>query len=409
MRFIYLDNNASTQVHPEVAQAMREWTEGSLSYGNPHAGHFLGERSRIAIANARSQVCSIFGIYEGWRCIFTSGATESINFALKGTMFRLLKARWNQSSAIVYVLTSPVEHSAVDKCLEWLVDLFGPGSVHIEKMHVDSHGVIDTVKLKETLSKRQEGFDLVTCIHTVAETGAVQPIEEISHMVKSKFPSVIFHCDASQSVGKLRNELVRSLARSCDLITVAGHKFHAPKGVGALLIKSCVDIDPLIHGAGQEYGLRGGTENVAYIVGLGKACEIAQKEGIPTSPEAIQKSWDKFEAHLAAAGINFRLNSTAPERSPFTINFSIDGFHGPNLVKGLGNRGQENICVCFSAGSACHSRGGPSPSKVLQAMGVEPRYSVSGIRLSLGKLSTEAELDEGLHALASYIVNSLER
>jgi cysteine desulfurase len=240
----------------------------------------------------------------------------------------------------------------------------------------------------------------------VAETGAVQPIEEISRIVKKSHPNVIFHTDASQSVGKLENELLVSLSRSCDLITVAGHKFHAPKGVGALLIKDIIDIDPLLHGAGQEYGLRGGTENVAAIVGLGKACELSKVKPNPDFLESIKAGWNKFSNRLNSAGIDFRLNSTAPQRSPFTINFSVSGLDAPALVKSIGHAG--GIRVCFSAGSACHSRGGPSPSKVLQVMGLDPRYSISGIRLSFGKLNDIEDVDEAFTILASHIIVAIK-
>lgn len=404
MRFIYIDNNASTQVHREVVEVMRVWTESSSSYGNPHAGHFLGDKSREAIDNARLQVLGTFGISGGWRCVFTSGATESVNFAHKGIVFNLMRRR-NEKNKPIRILTSPVEHGAVDSCLRWLVELLGADSIRVEKMLVDPHGIIDVQSLRNTLTNNDFTVDLITCIHTVAETGAVQPIEEISRIVRESHPNVIFHTDASQSVGKLENELLVSLSRSCDLITVAGHKFHAPKGVGALLIKNIIGIDPLLHGAGQEYGLRGGTENVAAIVGLGKACELSKVKPSSDYLESIKSGWNKFSNRLDSAGIDFRLNSTAPQRSPFTINFSVAGLDAPALVKSIGNA--DGIRVCFSAGSACHSRGGPSPSKVLQAMGLDPRYSTSGIRLSFGKLNELQDVDEAFTILASYIISAI--
>jgi cysteine desulfurase len=359
------------------------------------------------MSRAREQVLSVFGVSDGWKCVFTSGASESINFALKGIAFHLHKLKRNRP---IRLLTSPVEHGAVDKCLDWLQELLGPDGFVVEKVSVDSHGVINIQELEERMNDSSVPVDLVTFIHTVAETGAVQPIQEVSRIIKTYHPKSLFHCDASQSVGKLRNELLYSLPSSCDLITVAGHKFHAPKGIGALLLKDSVAIDPLIHGAGQEFGLRGGTENVACIVGLGKACEIATLEATPFDHKSILKAWKRFEAKLTEAGVDFRLNSTAPERSPFTLNFSVNGLDGPSLVREVGNQkyAGRGINICFSAGSACHSRGMPAASKVLNAMGLDSRYSTSGIRLSLGKLNKEEEVEEAFILIASHIINSLK-
>jgi cysteine desulfurase len=209
-------------------------------------------------------------------------------------------------------------------------------------------------------------------------------------------------------VEKLSQDCLGSVGVHADLITVAGHKFGAPKGIGALLVRNEVmgRIDPIIHGAGQEFNMRGGTENVASIVGLGAACELASKSIIPEmEPAAIL--WETIRTILDSFQVDYRLNSTSPVRSPYTVNFSVAGLNGPQLVSQLGNDNKFGVKICFSAGSACHSRGGPSPSKVLASMGLESKYSTSGIRLSIGKSNSTEKLVSAGEIIARHICESL--
>ena len=381
----YLDNNASTKSDPAVVDAMMPWLDGT-KFGNPHAGHFMGAVHREAMDVARMQILDTMCLSSSlFKCIFTSSASESNNMAVKGAVFAAI--RRNASATIV---CSPVEHGSVDGAIAWLVAMFKIGVIVLP---VDAHGVVELNNVKLPADTC-----LVTCIHTVAETGAVQPVAALGALVRSQCPEAVYHVDAAQSVGKLMDLTELGCA---DLITVAAHKFHGPKGVGALVVRnSAIDrIDPLIHGAGQEYGLRGGSENVAFIVGIGEAADRA-KGGF--GPEPAQALWKTLSAALVTAGIDHRLNSTAPNKSPSTINFSVAHLNGPAVVSKAG-RGESP--VCFSAGSACHSRGGPTPSKVLEAMNLELKYAASGLRLSINKHMTVDEAVEAGNIVANILID----
>ena len=394
---LYFDNNASTQIDPRVVECMQPWNDGTL-YGNPHAGHFFGEIARSAISKARTQVLETFGVLEpDWKCVFTSGASESNNMALKGLVFNLVRKQSVTQQPIV-IVTTEVEHSTVDKCLDWLTGLF---NVKVLKLGVDSTG---TIKDAEKLFSETEHLDILTCIHCVAETGTIQPIAEIGRLFKAKFPKSIFHIDASQSVGKVNQTVLENLHHVVDMITIAGHKFHGPKGSGALIIRSSVAdrIDPLIHGAGQEYGLRGGTENVANIVGLGRACELARTghHACDMSTPA-QLLWESISAELEKGGLEYRTNSISNMQTPYTLNFSVKGMNGPAVVAKLGN--DESLRICFSAGSACHSRGEPAPSKVLSAMGIHKDYAASAVRVSLSRDIDSQDIVKGGKLIGEHI------
>ena len=395
---IYFDNNASTRIDPRVVDAMKDWNDGTL-YGNPHAGHFLGDISRKAISHARSQVMDVFGVSEpDWKCVFTSGASESNNMALKGLVFNMVRMR---KAKPIVIATTEVEHSTIDKCIDWLGQMF---DVKVIKLSVDATGVVnDALRIFD----ENAHIDILSCIHCVAETGTVQPILEIGHLFKERFPDAIFHCDASQSIGKIGNEVLQSMKEVVDMITIAGHKFHGPKGSGALLVRSSIadHMDPLIHGAGQEFGLRGGTENVANIVGLGRACEIATEHDNTDEPTPMQLLWEAISDELKAGDLEFRTNSTAKVQTPYTLNFSVRGMNGPSVVAALGNGDQKRIC--FSAGSACHSRGEPTPSKVLSAMRLPQEFASSAVRISLTRGLLREHILEGGRLIGEHIRLSL--
>lgn len=396
---IYWDNNASTNVSLPVIEAMRPWVDGSL-YGNPHAGHDMGKTSRDAIHLARENVLSVFGLAGSpeWRCVFTSGATESNNLAIKGVVFhnRSPLSEFTNRPPLT-IITTPVEHASVDNILVWLRDLFQE-MVCVVVLPVDEHGVVDLVEADRTLSNIDNAV-LFTCIHVVAETGACQPVAALAKLVKSKFPSIVVHTDASQSVGKLCNNVLSEVAEHVDLITVAGHKFHGPKGVGALIIRSGTSLTPLIHGAGQEFGLRGGTENVANIVGLGAACAEVVNSNDPIDCAMIDFLIACIHTEFAKRNLNnYKINSTAKCRSAYTVNLSVAGLDGPGLVRALAKNK-----ICISAGSACHSRGPPAPSKVLAAMGMDSEYTTSGIRLSISKFTKHEEISHTVSEIVSHI------
>jgi cysteine desulfurase len=391
---IYFDNNASTRIDPRVVDAMKDWNDGTL-YGNPHAGHFLGDISRKAISHARNQVMKVFGMSEPeWKCVFTSGASESNNMALKGLVFNMARKRIGKP---IVIATTEVEHSTIDKCIEWLSQVFDVKTI---KLSVDSTGVVnDTFRV----FNENPHIDILSCIHCVAETGTVQPILEIGRLFKERFPDSIFHCDASQSVGKIESEVLQSMREVVDMITIAGHKFHGPKGSGALLLRLSITdrVDPLIHGAGQEFGLRGGTENVANIVGLGCACEVATERAELNEPTPMQVLWEAISEELKGGNLEFRTNSLANVQTPYTLNFSVKGMNGPSIVSNLGNAEKKRIC--FSAGSACHSRGEPTPSKVLTAMGLPKEFASSAVRISLTRGISSDDIREGGRLIGEHI------
>jgi cysteine desulfurase len=358
---IYLDFNASTPIAPEVAQAMKPFL--SKHFGNPSSQHWAGEPAKEAVEKARKQVADLLQC-QPEEIVFTSGGSESNNHAIKGVYFAL-KEKGN------HIITTQIEHPAVLNPSRFLEKL----GAEVTYVGVDLYGKVDPQEIEKAITPRTI---LITVMHANNEVGTIQPIEEISKIAKKH--GILFHTDAAQSVGKIETK-VNELG--VDLLSVAGHKVYAPKGVGALYIRLGTSIEPLIHGAGHESGRRAGTENVLLIVGLGKACEIAEKY---VNSERIQKLRDRFLEKLQKIfGDDVVLNGHPTHRLPNTLNVSFVGKVGGEILSQLDG-------VAASTGAACHS-GSVELSPVLKAMGIPPEVGMGAIRFSLGHTTTLQELE----------------
>ncbi len=355
---IYLDHNATTPIDEEVKNAM---LDAFPLFGNPSSGHSIGRAAKAAVDNARKQTADLIGA-DPSEIIFTSGGTESNNLAIIGTAYKHQKG---------HIITSVIEHPAVLNPVKWL-ETKGFEATYLP---VDFDGTVNPDDVRKATRK---DTILITVMHSNNETGVLQPIREIG-MIALEY-GITFHSDAAQSVGKME---VKIPDLSVDTLTVVSHKFYGPKGIGALYIRNGIDVLPLMFGAGHERGIRPGTENVIGIAGLGKACEIAGLNMSMRYDHAV-KLRDKLFSLLRNA-LDVRLNGHETLRLPNTLNVSISGVIGNDLVEKLKDS------VAFSAGSACHS-GTCKPSSVLKAMGLLDEDALSSIRLSVGKDNTPDEI-----------------
>ncbi|MCZ7646200.1 MAG: cysteine desulfurase [Planctomycetota bacterium] len=371
MSSIYLDYNASTPVAPEVRAAMEPFA--AAHFGNPSSGHWAAAPAKAALERARAQVAALVGA-RPCEIIFTSGGSEANNLALKGAWFSPEREpRRNR------LIVSAVEHPAVMRPARFLQRL----GANVSVLPVDRAGCVAERDLQRELG-RGDAF-LVSIMHANNEVGTIQPLPELGGQCRAA--RVPFHTDAAQSVGKIR---VEADALKVDLLSIAGHKLYAPKGIGALYVRSGVRLEPLVHGAGQESGLRAGTENVLLSVGLGAACELASRR----LPEAngIRALRDYFWSGLKARfGARVELNGHPERRLPNTLNVSFVGSVGSDVLA-------RNEGVAASAGSACHA-GSMKLSPVLEAMQTPPETGMGAIRFSLGFGTTRAELDAVLRML----------
>ncbi len=363
---IYLDYNATTPVDPAVLQAMLPFFKEH--FGNPSSSHIYGRAAKEAIIKAREQVARLIGAQPN-EIIFTSGGTESNNHAIIGTAL----ANMNKGK---HIITSEIEHPAVLKPLEYLQRRF---SFEVTLLPVDKYGMVDPSDIAQAIRPQTV---LITIMHANNEVGTINPIEEIGKIAKQK--GVIFHTDAAQSCGKIPVD-VKDL--NVDFLSLAGHKLYAPKGIGALYIKNGTVLDKFMHGAGQEQGRRAGTENVPYIAGLGCACEIAAA-GLQDYGRNVGLLRDRLYKNLAE-GLGedrVKLNGHPKKRLPNTLNISIKGTVGEELLKRIPR-------IAASTGSACHA-GSTEPSAVLLAMGIPREQALGALRLSLGRWSTQEEIDQ---------------
>jgi cysteine desulfurase len=364
---IYLDFNASTPIAPEVAEAMRPFL--FQHFGNPSSHHWAGEPAREAVENARRQVADLLQCHPS-EIVFTSGGSESNNHAIKG-VFYALKERGN------HIITTQIEHPAVLNPCGFLEKI----GVEVTYISVDQYGRVDPKDIEKAITSKTI---LITVMHANNEVGTIQPIEEISKI--SKKNGILLHTDAAQSVGKIHTK-VNELG--VDLLSIAGHKLYAPKGIGALYIREGTPIEPLIHGAGHESGRRAGTENVLLIVGLGKAYEIAEKY---LDDDKIRDLRDRFWKLLQENfGSGIVLNGHPTHRLPNTLNVSFVGKVGGEILSQMGG-------VAASTGAACHS-GSVELSPVLKAMGVLPEVGMGAIRFSLGRTTTFEESESVIQLL----------
>ncbi len=375
---IYLDYNATTPIDPEVLEVMEPFYRSH--FGNPSSNHSLGQFNRQAIDVAREQVAGLLGCGPE-NILFTSGGSESNNMALKGVASR-------NSSRGQHIIVSMVEHPAILNVVQYLQHQ----GFRITYLPVDNQGVVRAEDLDEIITSKTI---LVSVMHANNEIGSIQPLAELAEIAHEA--GAIFHTDAAQSVGKIPVD-VNDL--SCDLLSLAGHKLYAPKGVGALYIKDGIDIEPLIHGANHEKGLRAGTENVAQIVGLGMAAEIA-KQKLESEMVRQKNLRDRLQASLKQAFPEIRINASSTPRLPNTLSVS---FAALNALDILSNFDQ----VMLSAGAACHSGDGKG-SGVLEAMHIPLNYQLGTIRISLGRFCEESQVQQASAILIQRISQLLSK
>lgn len=365
MNPIYLDYNATTPVDKEVARAMRPYLEDY--FGNPSSIHAYGIKTKQAVMQAREQIAALIGCRSG-EVVFTSGGTESNNYAIKG-------AALANSAKGNHIITSQVEHPAVGEVCRYLETK----GFDVSYIAVDEYGMVDLDELEKAI---RPTTILISVMHANNEVGTIQPVKEIGELAKKH--GVLFHTDAAQSLGKIPvdvNEL------QVDLLSVAGHKLYAPKGIGALYVRDGVVLDKLMHGADHEMNLRAGTENVLEIVGLGKACEIAAAS-LDQNSRHMQRMRDELYEGIKQLVSQVRLNGHPEKRLPNTLSISFYKVEANTLLSEL----QE---VAASAGAACHTDS-IDVSAVLTAMKVPEEYAMGTIRFSTGKLTTEKEINEAV-------------
>ena len=366
-RPIYLDNNATTPLAPDVINAMAECLRHN--FGNPSSAHPYGEKAKKAVEDARGKVANLIRAVPD-EIIFTSGGTEANNLAIFGT------AQMFKSG---HIISSSIEHPSVMNTLKHLEGR----NFRITYLPVDKYGIIDPDDLKKHI---KSNTFLITIMHSNNETGSIQPIAEIGDIAKGK--GIVFHCDAAQSVGKVPVDVKRL---NVDLLTIVSHKFYGPKGTGALYIKHGADIRPMLFGASHEKGLRPGTENVCSIAGLGKASEIAKKE-MKARVSGMRHLTNIFHKELRREIPGIRLNGHPVKRLPNTLNLSFPNIQGSAMLERLKND------IAASTGSACHE-GRHTPSSVLKAMGISDKDAFSAVRLSLGRDNTEAQIKKAVKAI----------
>jgi len=370
---IYLDHNATTPLLAEVVDAMLPYLR--KHFGNPSSGHVYGRQARDAVEAARAQVASLIGATSA-EIVFTSGGTEANNLAIRGTA----ASRPDRK----HIVTSVIEHPATTnpcRLLEqhgWEVTWLG----------VDQAGRVYVDDVQHAVNERTS---LVTLMHANNETGTLQPVAEVAPAVHEA--GALLHTDAAQSVGKVA---LRVDQLGVDLLSIAGHKLYAPKGVGALYVRDGVTLEPMLRGAGHERGLRPGTENVASIVGLGVACEVAAAS-LAEESVRVRALRDKLWSLLQAQIPDLALNGHETQRLPNTLNVRFPGGLGSAVLAGAPG-------VAASTGSACHE-GGESASAVLLAMGVTADEALGSVRLSLGRETT----DEDVQRAAQMLVRAWKR
>jgi cysteine desulfurase len=369
-----MDYNATTPVDPTVLEAMLPLLKDR--FGNPSSGHLFGKEAKEELEKARGRVASLISA-KPEEVVFTSGGTESDNQAIMGTALR--KGG--------HVITSTIEHPAVLETCRYLEREFGQRVTYVP---VDRNGLVNPRDVEEAITK---DTCLISIMHANNEVGTLEPLEEIGRIAAEH--DVAFHTDAAQSCGKVVVDVDRL---GVNLLTMAGHKLYAPKGVGALYVRKGFKVDGLLHGAGQENGRRAGTENVPYIVGLGVACDLARKSqrrferGVRDLRDSLHRN---ISEGLGASRVI--LNGHPTQRLPNTLNISIVGVVGEDLLRHMPG-------LAASTGSACHS-GSVEPSPVLLAMGIRRELARGALRLSLGRWTSKEEVQRA----SEMIVNAAAR
>jgi len=361
---IYFDHNATTPVPEEVFEAMVPFLKEQ--WGNPSSIHWAGRGTRKSVEDAREKVCALLNC-TNTELIFTSSGTEGDNHAIKGLAY----AKKDKGN---HIITTNVEHPAVlNTCKHLQKEGF-----EVTYLGVDKDGLISLDELKAAITPKTI---LISIMFANNETGVLFPVKEIGELAKEK--GVAFHTDAVQAAGKAKIDVKEM---NCDLLTISGHKLYGPKGIGALFIKRGVRLVPLIHGGHHERNRRGGTENVAGIVGLGKAAEIALRD-MDSEIEHLKSLRDRLEKGMAERVPHIKVNGHMEKRLPNTSNISFEFVEGESLLLNLDMKG-----IAASSGSACTS-GSLEPSHVLIAMGLTHELSHGSVRFSLGKSNTAEEID----------------
>jgi len=373
MAVVYMDNNATTRVAPEVLEEMLPYF--SECYGNPSSMYFFGGQVGRKITEARERVAAAFGCHPD-EVIFTSCGTESDNTAIRSALASQPEKR--------HIITTRVEHPGVLN----LVKRLEREGFEATYLGVDEMGRLDLSEYKAAI---RPDTALVSVMHANNETGVVNPIQQIAEIAKER--GVLVHTDAVQTLGKIPFDLKKLPA---DFLAVSGHKVHAPKGVGALFVRKGVQFRPFMVGGHQEHGRRAGTENTASIIGLGKACEIAMAN--LSRENSVGKALrDRLEAGLLASVPDARVNGTRESRLPNTANISFQSVEGEAILLLM-----DAFSICASSGSACTS-GSLEPSHVLRAMGVPFTFAHGSIRFSLSRFNTDADVDLVLKELPPII------
>jgi cysteine desulfurase len=373
---LYLDSNATTRVHPRVIEAMMPYL--TESWHNPSSGYAAARGVREAIETARGQVAALIGAKPS-EIVFTGCGTESNNMAIKSLAREIGRTRGK-------VVVSGIEHSAVLRPVEAM----GAVGFEVEKCGVDGEGRLDLDAFRSALDPSRPGFASVMWANN--ETGVVQPLAEVCEVARAA--GWFVHTDAIQAVGKVP---VRVDEVTVDFLSISGHKFHAPKGVGALFIREGSPFEPMVRGGGQEGGRRSGTENVPYLVGLGEAAAIMREEIEMGGLSRVAALRDRLERGLGGRLDRVWFNGSREYRTPNVAHVSFDGCTAADLLPALDAAG-----VQCSAGSACMTGKG-RPSHVQKAMGFSDERAFSSLRLSLSIFSTEAEVDEAVEVIAAVV------
>ncbi len=379
MKRIYLDHNATTPLHPEVLEAMLPYYKEA--FGNPSTIYSFGQETRKATDEARETVANLIGASPE-EIIFTSGGTEADNLALKGVPAALEKKG-------KHIVASSIEHHAVLSTLKYLEKR----GYQVSFLPVDEHGWLDPGEVEEAITSQTV---LISVMHANNEVGTIEPISEIGEIAQKA--RIYLHTDAVQTIGKIK---VNVDDLKVDLLSLSAHKFYGPKGVGALYVRKGTRIYPLLHGGYQERRRRAGTENVAGIVGLGKAAEIAPKEMVQQSRRESNLR-DRLEKMIRENINHCQLNGHPTQRLPNTLNISFEFIEGESLILNLDLKG-----IAASTGSACTS-GSLESSHVLMAMGVAPEIAQGSIRFSLGRDNRKEDIDYTVENLVEIVTRLRE-
>ncbi|MDQ7911170.1 cysteine desulfurase family protein [Phytohabitans sp. ZYX-F-186] len=370
---IYLDCNATTPIDPAVVSAMRPYLD--VRFGNPSSTHHYGAAPAAALDTAREQVAALLGA-EPAAILFTGSGSEAANLAVRGAVLAAPRRRHH------HMITQATEHPAVLATCRALHRLHG---VDVTVLPVDAHGLVDPADLRAAITPRTA---LVSVMMANNETGTIQPIADLAAIAHAH--GALLHTDAAQAAGKVPVDIG---ALGADLVTVAGHKMYAPKGIAALYLRPGLTLEPVVYGAGQERGLRAGTENVAYAVGLGTAADLS-RGGLDRERYRLAGLRDRLHQALDAAlpGL-VHLNGHPDQRLPNTLNVSVSGVSGADLLAAVPQ-------VAASTGSACHS-GTTAPSPVLTAMRLDRDRALGAVRMSLGRWTTRSDVDRAADLLAT--------